>query len=482
MKKRSLVSQFRTTLVCIIFTAIFATLLTWIVAALLFMYAVNHDKLNPENYYELQIPKIKQYVQEMKSKVLSPDKKEEFDLMVHGDGFYYQITDSGGNILYGTYESRLFGSGEKLFQSLNTTFQMEGDYVHVIPVIDGTGQIDGAVSLIYTFHLSAVNQGNGWISFILVFVILAPFLYMILFTILFSRAYAKNVSRPLRILADGAQQIKRKNLDFEIDYHADNELGELCRAFDEMKEELKRSLSAQWKLEQERIEMVEALAHDLKSPLSILKAYSEALADDTNIDEEQQQYLSIIEENIDKSVSLVQQMQYTSELDHSSISLVKAPVNLKEFLEQKVADYKLQARPENITVTLEVQNKIPDSVILDINKLERILDNIVSNGLQYTPANGKIHISVKMKNGKLYYRICDTGLGFSAKDMEKVFMKFYRGNEARQSKGGHSGLGLYIAKQLTELMGGTINIENLEAGGACVMFSHTLYEQYMPLP
>lgn len=88
-------------------------------------------------------------------------------------------------------------------------------------------------------------------------------------------------------------------------------------------------------------------------------------------------------------------MQYTSELDNSSISLIKEPVNLKEFLEQKVINYMLQARSENILVTLEIQNKISALVILDINKLERILDSIVSNGLQYTPANGKISILVK---------------------------------------------------------------------------------------
>lgn len=474
MKNRSLVSQFRTTLIYIIFATMIASLFTWVTALLLLMNAVDNEKLNPENYYEQQIPNIEQYVQEMKSIVLSSDSKDKFDELVHGDGFFYQITTSEGNILYGTYASRIHDTKENLFQRLNTTFSTKGHYVHVIPVIDDTGTIEGAVSLIYTLNLSTVNPGNSWIGMALVFVLLSPFLYMILFTILFSRAYAKKISHPLRILVDGAQQIKNKNLDFDIDYQADNELGELCTAFTEMKEELKKSLSAQWKMEQERIEMVESLAHDLKSPLSIIKAYSEAIADDTNVNEEQQYYLSIMDENIEKSISLVQQMQYTSELDNSSIRLIKEPVNLKEFLEQKVMNYMLQARSENILVTLEIQNEIPASVILDINKLERILDNIVSNGLQYTPANGKISILVKMENESIYYRICDTGVGFSAKDMEKVFVKFYRGNEARQSKGGHSGLGLYIAKQLIELMGGTITIENSKSGGACVIFSHSI--------
>ena len=474
MKNRSLVSQFRITLVYILFAVIASTLLTWIIAAFVFMNAVDNGKLRPENYYEQQIPNIKQYVQEAKSMILSTDSKAQLDDIVQGDSFFYQTTDNEGNILYGSYEERVFDSKEKLYQSLNTTVLLNGHYVHVVPVIDDEGKIAGAVSLVYTLNLSTVNPDKHWISIILVLVILSPFIYMILFTILFSRNYAGNISHPLQILANGAQQIKNKNLDFEIHYHADNELGELCLAFTEMKTALKTSLSAQWKMEQERIEMVEALAHDLKSPLSIIKAYSEALVDDTDVDEEQRQYLSIMEENIEKSVSLVQQMQYTSELDSASVSLVKVSVNIQEFLKQKTTDYMLQGRSKNITVTLDFQNIIPLTVDLDINKLERILDNIVSNSLQYTPINGEIKISVKAENGNIYYRICDTGAGFSSKDLEKVFVKFYRGDEARQSKDGHSGLGLYIAKQLTELMGGTIRIENSKLGGGCVIFSHTI--------
>ena len=105
-------------------------------------------------------------------------------------------------------------------------------------------------------------------------------------------------------------------------------------------------------------------------------------------------------------------------------------------------------------MTLSVADSIPVPVLTDIDKVERILDNIVENSLQYTPAGGRIDIAVKSDERYLYYSICDTGMGFSAKDMEKAFEKFYRGDEARQTKGGHSGLGLHIVKQLAELLGG----------------------------
>ena len=144
---------------------------------------------------------------------------------------------------------------------------------------------------------------------------LSPFLYFIIFTRLFSTLLVKKINLPLQLLIEASQKIKEKDLDFEVNYQSDNELGKLCTAFMEMKDELKKSLFAQWKAEQERIEMIEALAHDLKTPLSIIMSYSEALIDANSIDGERLKiYLNVINENAKKSSNLVMQMQYTSDL------------------------------------------------------------------------------------------------------------------------------------------------------------------------
>ena len=470
MKNRPLATQFRIMLSLIILSSIIATLITYIVVAVLFLNAINSNSVYPENYYEQQIPEIEKAVREAKSSVLSASYEAELRQMMQGEEFFYQVADNKNHILYGTYKDKIFETEEQMLHRFNTTFKISEYYVYAVPVIDGEGKIEGAVSLVYKLSFASANKRKAWINVAINIALLSPFLYIIIFTILFSNRFARNISAPLKSLVEGSQQIKEKNLDFEIDYHADNELGELCTAFSEMKEELKKSLSAQWKLEQERVEMVEALAHDLKSPLSIIKVYSEALADDTDVDEEQRQYLTVIEENIEKSVSLVQQMQYTSDLDNSSVSVVSLPVDLREFLKRKACEYTLQAKQEGVEVLLSVQDNIPTPVFTDIDKLERILDNIVTNSLQYTPAGGRIDISAKADEKYVYYTVCDTGTGFSAKDMEKAFERFYRGDEARQSKGGHSGLGLYIVKQLAVLLGGDVKIENGREGGACVMF------------
>ena len=328
--------------------------------------------------------------------------------------------------------------------------------------------------MFYQIKVTFAKNTGRLIFFIMILIaLLSPFLYIVSFTLIFSRILAKKVNRPLQLLTDAAKKIKEKNLDFEIKYHSENELGSLCTAFSEMKDELRKSLSVQWEMEQERVEMIESLAHDLKSPLSIIMGYTDSLIDSNRNDNGKlYRYLSVIKKNAEKSTALVQQMQYTTDLEKSNVQLNLESVNLYEFLNQKVHDYELEASKKHIEFLLKIESDVPINVEIDKERIMRILDNIISNSLQYTPNNGTISITVTAEKNMIFYKICDSGCGFSSKDLKKAFDKFYRGDEARQTKGGHSGLGLYIVKKLLGQINGSIQIENTELGGACVIFSH----------
>jgi His Kinase A (phosphoacceptor) domain./Histidine kinase-, DNA gyrase B-, and HSP90-like ATPase./HAMP domain. len=475
MKNRSLVTQFRLAFAWIVIASITATAITYALAAVLYVKA-QYKSIYPANYYERQIPDIDAYIRDKNTALLLQSGEEALQRTINGNGIYYQVMDNEGNLLYGTSHEKIFNDKSELYSRLNTTIKKQNYYIHTVPIIDDNGKVLGAVALLYQLKISYVGVRGWWVIAVLIVALISPFLYIIGFTMLFSRIFVNNINRPLQLLMDASRKIKEKDLDFEIDYHSDNELGKLCVAFSEMKDELKKSLSAQWKMEQERVEMVEALAHDLKAPLSIIRGYSEALID-TNIDsgEKLSKYLKIIKGNAEKCSNLVQQMQYTMDLERADVQLQLVPVKLSEFLEQKVHQYELQAKQKGITITLNVQGETKTSIFIDKDKLERILDNIVSNSLQYTPAGGRIDISVKAEKENIFYKICDSGSGFSKKDLEKAFDKFYRGDEARRSKDGHSGLGLFIVKQLLEQLGGSIKLSNTESGGACVTFQHKVF-------
>ncbi|EOD6641820.1 sensor histidine kinase [Listeria monocytogenes] len=471
MKNQSLVTGFRLTFAWIVIASIIATVITYGLAAYLYV-QVQYKSVYPANYYEQQIPGIDAYIREKNIDLLSDSEEKGLKSTISGDGITYQVLDSDGNILYGTNQEKIFTTKKELINQLNTTFRHQGNFIHTIPIIND-GNIAGAVTLSYQLRISYAENNGSWMIAVIIIALLSPFLYIIGFTLLFSRMFVKNINYPLQLLMNASHKIKEKDLDFEINYQSDNELGKLCSAFSEMKEELKNSLFTQWKLEQERVEMVESLAHDLKTPLSIIRGYSEALMDSNTLDDEKlYTYLNVIKGNAEKSSNLVQQMQYTSDLEKTDVQLQLRRVNLLEFLEKKVSHYQLQAKQKEINLVLKIQGEMETPFLIDEDRLERILDNIISNSLQYTPIKGKIEVSVKAEKESIFYEICDSGSGFHQEDLDKAYDRFYRGDKARRSKGGHSGLGLYIVKQLIEQLDGFIKIKNGIHGGACVIFWH----------
>jgi len=475
MKNRSLVTQFRFAFAWIVIASITATAITYALAAVIYVNA-QYKSIYPANYYEKQIPDIDSYIREKNTDLLLQSGEEKLQRTINGNGIYYQVLDGDGNFLYGTNDDKIFNDKSELYSRLNTTIKKQNYYIHTVPIIDDNGRVLGAVALLYQLKISYVGVRGWWVIAVLVVALISPFLYILGFTMLFSRIFVNNINRPLRLLMDASRKIKEKDLDFEIAYYSDNELGKLCVAFSEMKDELKKSLSTQWKMEQERVEMVEALAHDLKAPLSIIRGYSEALIDANIVgDEKLSKYLGIIKGNAEKCSNLVRQMQYTTDLEKADVHLQLVPIKLSELLEQKVNQYELQAKEKGITIALNMQGETQTSIFIDKDKLERILDNIVSNSLQYTPTGGRINIFVKEEKETIFYEICDSGSGFSKRDLEKAFNKFYRGDEARRSKEGHSGLGLFIVKQLLEQLDGSIKLSNTESGGACVTFQHKVF-------
>ena len=472
MKKTSLAIQFRQTFVLIVVSSIIASIVTIAFSAFLLILSMNKT-IYPPNYYEKQIPYVEAYIRSENTNILS--SKSEIKDVIQGDGLFYQVVDNNGDILYGTFPVKPFETKDELLDELlNSTVLRNKYYVKTIPIEEHC-EFKGAVLLAYKIKMTFINTTGKLVAAFFSLSLISPFIYLFGFTLIFSKKFSKKINYPLQLLAEASRKIKNKDLDFEIEYHSDNELGKLCEAFSDMQLELKKSLSAQWKMEQERSEMVASLAHDLKSPLSIIMGYTDALIED-NSDEndELKEFLTIIRDNTEKSANLVRQMQYISDLERQSSELYLTTVNLENFLQKKVNEYTLQAEKKGINLTWEIQPEVPREIQIDTDKLTRIFDNIISNSLQYTPYKGHIDIDVKVDGQKIFYKISDTGCGFSSKDLKKATERFYRGDEARQSEGNHSGLGLFIVKQLVEQLGGTLQIKNGEFGGACVMFYHIL--------
>jgi len=477
VKDRSLKSQIRITIVLIVVSSLLATLATYAAGIVLF-YFLQYKHIFPANYYESRLPDIEAYIRAQGAELLEPGAREALERVIPLKGMDYQVVNAAGERLYGSVSEPGVGERGEWIQRLNTTFPAKGKFVRMVPIVDELGRLAGAVQLTYELKVTpADGSGRFWIAALLAALAAAPFVYFVLAILIFTRRFAGRVNRPLQMLMEAAHQIKRKNLDFELPYRSDNELGRLCAAFSEMRDELKRSLFAQWKMEEERRRMTEALAHDLKTPLSLVLGYTEALIDDagTNLSEKQARYLGIIRENAEKSAARVRQMLYVSELESSGSGPNPVPLRIGTFIRRKLSHYDLQAHQQNIRFETEIHGEPEAPVRFDPEMVERILDNVITNSLEHTPPGGRIRMIVRVQPDRVFYEICNTGPPFSKKDLEHLFERFYRGEEARGGKGGHAGLGLYIVRQLTAKMGGTVRAYNSEAGEACIAFEHPLH-------
>lgn len=474
MKKLSLKTQFIVSFIFILILSIIATIITYYFSFQIYQ-KIQYKRVYPANYYEKKVIEIEDYIWEKGLTLLDPIKRQKFERIIPKNGILYQVLDQDGNIIYGSSNKQIIQSKIQFYKRINTTAGVKDSkrqYSKLVPILDSDGNIRGGILLLYTIPLTLINPFNQWWTTILfMLVIFSPFIYIIAFTLGFSKVLANSINKPLNMLINATRKIKEKNLDFQINYSSSNELGELCGAFNDMKIELEKSLISRWKLEQERQEMIETLAHDLKTPLSIVQGYAESLLEGGIKNEEKlKKYISIIKENAVKSSNIVNQMQYAIDLDNTDSTINNIQVDIAKFLHRKIEEYRLLARGKNIRFNLNIKNIDNSLLHIDVEKLERILDNIISNSIRYTPNDGYININVYSEENKLFFKVCDSGKGFSKKDLSNLFNKFYKGDEARSSKDGHSGLGLYITKKLVQKHGGDTKAFNSDDGGACIEF------------
>ena len=470
LSTRSFKTQFVVTFILVLVLSFVASIVTYLLGIRLYL-NVEGRKVQPANYFEKQIPQIEAEIRELGPAVLQDHSRLE-ELVPH-EGLLYQVLDEEGVVLCGTDREERIQSREELFRAINTTQGVGGRFFRTIPVFSPEGELVGGISLSYrlTPYFPRLTD-KLWLLPLGYIVFFSPFLFIVLFTLLFARKFAKNIEEPMNVLIDAAQKVKEQDLNFEISYEGDNELGRLCASFNEMKGALRESLVSQWRLEQTRHEEMESLAHDLKTPFSLIQAYAEALLDKGTLVENEGRYLQVIANNARRGADMVGDLLYATELETMPLDLRKELVDVATYLKRKEDDYRVIAAHRGIDFQVHLNEQSWDniSVELDLPRLDRILDNILLNSLHYTQKNGTIKLEASVGERWIEFAVCDTGKGFSSEELVHLFDKFYRGDAARTRVGSSSGLGLFIAKRLVEKQGGTIKAFNGETGGACVQF------------
>lgn len=283
----------------------------------------------------------------------------------------------------------------------------------------------------------------------------------VIIALILSVFLARSLTRPLRELTAATRAMARGELGRQVPVHSQDELGELASSFNQMSSDLARSNEL-------RRQMTADIAHDLRTPLSVLSGYLEALRD--GVLEPSPERFDAMFGEARHLQRLIDDLRTLSLADAGELALAPTHVPPGLVLEQAVSSYGPHVAQQSVGLSLEVEPDLP-KIEVDTDRMAQVFANLISNALRYTPAGGHIRLGARRQDGHVLLQVQDSGSGISPEDIPHIFDRFYRGEGARQGESGESGLGLAIAKSLIELNGGKIGVESAIGEGTTFTIS-----------
>lgn len=294
--------------------------------------------------------------------------------------------------------------------------------------------------------------------FILAMIILT---FLLLVTWLTKR-FVKHWRNELAIIDKMVEEIAKQNLSFESKPLHIKELANVQNSILSMRNALKTSLEKQWKLEEAKKEQVNALAHDIKIPLTLIRGNAELLSI-MPLPDQAKTYVNYIEEATNRVNSYIETLIALQKAD-DTLNLTTRRVNMQNFGDAIYESSYAYALPKDITITYEANGE----AVFDADLVERALLNMLSNAVDFTSKEGVIHFTIIVRDEAVHFVVEDSGKGFSEEDLEHAADLFYMADKSRSATG-HYGMGLAFVQKVANLHGGTFEISNNSRhGGAKV--------------
>jgi signal transduction histidine kinase len=264
------------------------------------------------------------------------------------------------------------------------------------------------------------------------------------------------LTRPLRELTEATQAVAGGDLDQIVPVRSRDELGLLAESFNLMNSNLARSRDL-------RRNMTADIAHELRTPLSVILGHTEAIQD--GVLPPSQESFEIIHDETMRLSSMVEDLRTLSLAEAGELAFEPRSYPVERLLDDVAAAYAPMAKTKTIEINVSMDDSI-QNVLLDPDRMTQVLRNLIENALRFTQDGGRIALSAKNISGDiLEIKVQDTGPGVEPEKLEMIFDRFYKGESSRQHEEGSSGLGLAIAKSIVEGHGGTIRAESAPGQG-----------------
>ena len=275
--------------------------------------------------------------------------------------------------------------------------------------------------------------------------------------------YRRKLSEPFRLLLHATEQIDKQDLDFILEYSCEDELGRLCRSFEQMRQALVENNKSMWELLEQRRLMQASIAHDLRNPIAIVEGYTEYLQfhlTDGKLSEEKTgrivNNLNMAAKRLERYTESVRTLNQLEDLEINRTNVLS-----KKLVEDICDDFEMMA--SSAEISFSVTNSLPDCQLsLDSFVLYRILENIFGNALRF--AKSSVKVQFELAEHKLHIIVTDDGTGFSDKVLERRNKLFL----PTQENDGHLGMGLAVSRLLCEKHGGSLHFFNSAPQGAAV--------------
>lgn len=265
----------------------------------------------------------------------------------------------------------------------------------------------------------------------------------------------KYLVKPISNLTKATKSLANGDFNVELDTNRHDELGELSHSFLKMARKLEQT-------DDVRKEFISNISHDIQSPLSNIKGYTNLLENESISTEERNQYVSIINGEIKRLSSLTKQLLLLASLDRNEDIVKKKQFNLGLQIKELVRNYQWAIGEKNIMLGYS----LPDKEILgDPALLNTVWDNLLSNAIKYNKPDGNIEISLEERGQSVFVKLVDTGIGMKNTELERIFDRFYRADKSRTRTVEGTGLGLSIVKTIVDLHSGRIDVKSGENEG-----------------
>ena len=295
---------------------------------------------------------------------------------------------------------------------------------------------------------------------------------------LLATAVARSIAEPVTKLAQAVDELD-DSYAIRVDVDGPTEIAHLAVAFNQMVERLGEAASERERLEAARLNLITAISHDLRTPISGARLRLEAIADGLVEIESQPDYLSGVRSDLDRLSRLIDDLFEVARIESGAIELTPVPTDLAVLAAEVVEGVRPQASEKDVELESFVHPGL-GLVELDPWSIERALGNLLQNAVHYTPAGGNVRLDVAPKGSeRVEFVVHDTGCGVAPAEAERIFEPLFRSDAARMRDGAGAGLGLAIARGLVQAHGGNLGYEPAQGQGSIFRISLPVHSQLL---